>query len=73
MSGAMSQNGRSGTGQNGAAKPVLCAIYVRKSTDENLRGDFTTLDNQAEYCRSFIGLREPMGWQAQASAGRCGS
>lgn len=64
MSGAMSQNGRSGTGQNGAAKPVLCAIYVRKSTDENLRGDFTTLDNQAEYCRSFIGLREPMGWQA---------
>lgn len=54
---------------NGAAagearKTTLCAIYVRKSTDENLQGDFTTLDNQAEYGRSFIKTREPLGWQA---------
>ncbi|MHB2025156.1 MAG: recombinase family protein [Elusimicrobiota bacterium] len=53
-----------GAAVNGAQKATICAIYVRKSTDENLQGDFTTLDNQAEYCRSFIKTREPMGWQA---------
>lgn len=53
-----------GAAVNESRKTTLCAIYVRKSTDENLRGDFTTLDNQAEYGRSFIKTREPMGWQA---------
>lgn len=52
-----------GAGVDGAKKAILCAIYTRKSTDENLQGDFTTLDNQAEYCRSFTKTREPMGWQ----------
>lgn len=61
----MMQNRRNGTATEAqaAAKMVLCAVYVRKSTDENLQGDFTTLDNQAEYCRSFIRTREPMGWR----------
>lgn len=45
-------------------KTVNCAIYTRKSTDENLHGDFTSLDSQAEYCRSFIKSREPEGWRA---------
>lgn len=44
-------------------KTIHCAIYTRKSTDENLHGDFTSLDSQAEYCRSFIKSREPEGWK----------
>ncbi|MDE2312987.1 MAG: recombinase family protein, partial [Elusimicrobia bacterium] len=41
-----------------------CAIYTRKSTDENLRGDFTSLDAQREYCEAFIKSREGEGWRA---------
>lgn len=46
-------------------KPVKwCAIYTRKSTDENLGGDFTSLDSQREYCEAFIKSREAEGWRA---------
>lgn len=45
-------------------KTFACGIYTRKSTDENLRGDFTSLDSQREYCQAFIKSREPEGWQA---------
>lgn len=49
-----------------AAKPttVLCAVYVRKSTDEHLNAEFTSLDSQREYCHSFIKSREGEGWRA---------
>ncbi len=40
-----------------------CAIYTRKSTDENLGGDFTSLDSQREYCQAFIKSREAEGWR----------
>ncbi len=39
------------------------AIYTRKSTDENLGGDFTSLDSQREYCQAFIKSREAEGWR----------
>lgn len=42
---------------------VWCAIYTRKSSDENLNSDFTSLDAQREYASSFIKSREPMGWK----------
>lgn len=46
-------------------KPVKwVAIYTRKSTDENLHGDFTSLDSQREYCEAFIKSREAEGWRA---------
>lgn len=46
-------------------KPVKwCAVYTRKSTDENLGGDFTSLDSQREYCEAFIKSREGEGWRA---------
>jgi len=48
---------------NGADKTIRVAVYTRKSTDENLNGDFTSLDSQAEYCKAFIKTREPEGWQ----------
>ncbi|MFA5111890.1 MAG: recombinase family protein, partial [Desulfobaccales bacterium] len=44
-------------------KTLLCAIYTRKSTDENLDQKFNSLDSQREYCQSFIKTREPQGWQ----------
>jgi site-specific DNA recombinase len=48
--------------------PVLpkthwCAIYTRKSTDENLNTDFNSLDSQREYCQSFVKSREGEGWR----------
>lgn len=49
-------------------KTSFCAIYTRKSTDENLHGDFTSLDSQADYCRSFIKSREPEGWKPYEEA-----
>lgn len=48
---------------NGKNKTILCAIYTRKSSDENLNSDFTSLDSQREYCQSFIKSREPEGWR----------
>ncbi|MBI4669786.1 MAG: recombinase family protein [Elusimicrobia bacterium] len=41
-----------------------CAIYTRKSTDENLDSGFTSLDAQKEYCEAFIKSREGEGWRA---------
>lgn len=43
-------------------KTVLCAVYTRKSTDENLNSDFTSLDSQREYCEAFIKSRGGEGW-----------
>lgn len=40
-----------------------CAVYTRKSTDENLNTDFNSLDSQREYCQSFIKSREGEGWK----------
>ncbi len=40
-----------------------CAIYTRKSTDENLDSGFTSLDAQKEYCESFVKSREGEGWR----------
>lgn len=42
----------------------LCAIYTRKSTEENLDQAFNSLDSQREYCKSFIKSREAEGWKA---------
>jgi len=49
--------------EQGKKKTLLCAIYTRKSTDENLDKNFNSLDSQREYCQSFIKTREPQGWQ----------
>lgn len=54
------EDAQNGQGKN---KTLLCAIYTRKSTDENLNSDFTSLDSQREYCQAFIKSREPEGWR----------
>ena len=44
-------------------KPVLVAIYTRKSNDENLTGEVTSLDSQKAACRSYINIQKENGWQ----------
>jgi site-specific DNA recombinase len=46
-------------------KPVRCAIYTRKSSDENLDDDFNSLDSQREYCEAFIKSQGALGWVFQ--------
>ena len=43
-------------------KRVYCAIYTRKSTNEGLDQDFTTLDNQRESAESYINSQKSEGW-----------
>ncbi len=40
-----------------------CGVYTRKSSDENLNSDFTSLDAQRESCQAFIQSRKEEGWQ----------
>jgi DNA invertase Pin-like site-specific DNA recombinase len=43
---------------------VRCAIYTRKSTDENLDNDFNSLDAQRESAEMYIRSQSSEGWQA---------
>jgi hypothetical protein len=45
-----------------APTPVRCAIYTRKSTEENLDSDFNSLDAQRESAEAFIRSQAPEGW-----------
>ncbi len=48
-----------------AARPtVRCAIYTRKSTDENLDSDFNSLDAQRESAEAYIRSQASEGWAA---------
>lgn len=44
-------------------KPVLVAIYCRKSNSENLDGSVTSIDNQKAACRNYIQIYKEKGWQ----------
>lgn len=47
------------------AKPVVrCAIYTRKSTDENLESGFNSLDAQREAAENYIRSQQSEGWVA---------
>jgi site-specific DNA recombinase len=43
---------------------VRCAIYTRKSTDENLDSEFNTLDAQREAAEAYIASQREEGWRA---------
>ncbi len=47
---------------NGTPKPVRCAIYTRKSTDEGLEKDFNSLDAQREAGEAYIRSQMSEGW-----------
>ena len=46
------------------AQPVRCAVYCRKSTDENLDTAFNSLDAQREACLAYITSQKHEGWIA---------
>ena len=50
--------------RNGAvnAKPIRCAIYTRKSSDEGLEQDFNSLDAQRDAAESYIASQQAEGW-----------
>jgi len=41
---------------------VRCAIYTRKSTDENLDLDFNSLDAQREAAEAYVASQKSQGW-----------
>jgi site-specific DNA recombinase len=43
-------------------KPVRCAIYTRKSTDEGLNKEFNSLDAQREAAEAFVLSQRHEGW-----------
>jgi DNA invertase Pin-like site-specific DNA recombinase len=44
-------------------KPVRCAIYTRKSSDEGLEQEFNSLDAQHEACAAYIASQKGEGWK----------
>ncbi|MCH7228317.1 recombinase family protein [Haloferula sp. A504] len=45
-------------------KPIRCAIYTRKSTEEGLEQEFNSLDAQREAAEAFIASQKHEGWVA---------
>ena len=45
-----------------APNPVRCAVYTRKSTDENLELDFNSLDAQRESAEAYVASQKGAGW-----------
>jgi site-specific DNA recombinase len=43
-------------------KPIRCAIYTRKSSDEGLEQSFNSLDAQREACAAYILSQASEGW-----------
>jgi DNA invertase Pin-like site-specific DNA recombinase len=46
----------------GSVKKLRCAVYTRKSTDEGLDKEFSSLDAQREACESYIASQRAEGW-----------
>lgn len=45
------------------SKPVRCAIYTRKSTEDGLEQEFNSLHAQREACEAYIVSQRHEGWQ----------
>lgn len=43
-------------------KPVRCAVYTRKSTEDGLEQEFNSLDAQREACESYVASQRHEGW-----------
>lgn len=43
-------------------KPLRCAVYTRKSTDDGLEQEFNSLDAQREACEAYILSQRHEGW-----------
>jgi len=51
---------------NVTVRPLRCAIYTRKSTDENLDSEFNSLDAQREAAEAYVASQRHEGWVAVA-------
>ena len=47
---------------SGAPRPIRCAIYTRKSSEEGLELEFNSLDAQREAAESYIASQRNEGW-----------
>jgi site-specific DNA recombinase len=47
-----------------AVKPVRCAIYTRKSTEEGLDQEFSSLDAQRESAQAYIKSQASQNWRS---------
>ena len=60
----------------GSGRPLRCAIYTRKSSEEGLQQEFNSLQAQREACEAFISNQRREGWsclpQAYDDGGRSG-
>src|SRR5215204_3238898 len=45
-------------------RPLRCAIYTRKSSEEGLEQSFNSLDAQREACAAYIDSQRHEGWLA---------
>lgn len=45
-----------------AERPLRCAVYTRKSTEDGLEQDFNSLDAQREACEAYITSQRHEGW-----------
>src|ERR1051326_363986 len=45
-------------------RPIRCAIYTRKSSEEGLEQSFNSLDAQREACEAYIASQRHEGWIA---------
>ena len=43
-------------------KPVRCALYTRKSTEEGLDQEFSSLDAQRAAGRAYVKSQASLGW-----------
>ena len=50
-------------GMTAGLKPVRCAIYTRKSSEEGLEQGFNSLDAQREACAAYIKSQANEGWE----------
>lgn len=49
-------------------KPVRCAIYTRKSSEEGLEQEFNSLHAQREACEAYVLSQKHEGWQLLPTA-----
>ena len=66
MSGGRARQDRRtslGTAGQGSSKPLRCAIYTRKSTENGLEQAFNSLDNQREAAEAYIKSQAHEGWR----------
>jgi len=56
------QTGELQKASSASSRPLRCAIYTRKSTEEGLNQDFNSLQAQREACEAYIASQRHEGW-----------